>query len=802
MLKNYLLVAFRNLFKNKRYLIVNTFGLGIALACCITSYILVAFNIEFDDFHQEQKVRNVYRLHANVIVNQSDKRQAVGAPSPIGPTAAAEFAGIKGFVRYAGNAVGSASVSYQDPAGKTETFSEGVVFADSSFFDMFDFPLVQGSHAAFQDLQTVFIDEDLATKYFGENDAVGEILTFGFARGVTRKMTVGGVLKKIAVNSSIYVPILMRFEHFVEMREMDQPVWGDWNVPVTFFELEENADPQKIAPLFDRFRAQRNEAFTEQEVQGYSLVPFKSRIDPNNITWSYLNTPINLEPLLVFVVLGMMILLIACFNLTNTSVAMTANRLKEIGIRKSVGASRPQIIGQLIFETVIVVLLSLGVGYLVSKVIVPEFTGMWGLPYGLADLSGVNFVVLLLVLLFLAAVLVGLYPALFGTRFETVSLLKGSVRFKGTNWLTKSLVAIQFAISIMVLAAGVIFIQNTKYQERLEFGYEKDRLLAIDIQEEKEYRRLEAAAERIPEVELIGTTEHHIGYSTYQNPITYENVEYEVRHLEFGERYFELMDFEFIAGRPLAYENANDFQNGLVVSRAFVTKMGIEGDPLGKKVTIRGISRTIVGVIEDFVDNVYSSKEAEPFIFYATVPGRWRQVIVRAEKENLRDVNAKLEEAWKEIFPDKPYISQYQEDILLDSVRQVNGNLQKIFLFLTVLGGILSAAGIFSMASLNIAKRIKEIGIRKALGASVANVVVIMNRPFAFILTASVLLGLVGAYFGTNFVLDLIYARHIPVSIGPILLSAVGIFLLGMGTTGLTIRKAAQCNPVDTLRDE
>lgn len=802
MIRNYLLVAIRTLLKNKRYLVINTLGLGIALACCITSYILIAYNIEFDDFHEASKVKNVYRLHANVVINQADRNQAGGVPSPIATTAVKDFAGIKSAVRYGGNAAGNASVSYQNRDGDIKTFGEYVLFADSGLFEMFDFPLVAGSHEAFKDLQTIFIDEDMAIKYFGDEDPIGEILTLGFARGVQKKMTVGGVIKKIPLNSSLYLPMVMRFEHFVEMREMDLPVWGDWNVPATFFELEENADPATISTLFDQFMDIRNESFKEQEVTSYELIPFKTRINRKDMTWTYLNTMIDIEPLIIFVVLALMILMIACFNLTNTSVAMTANRLKEIGIRKAVGAHRMQIIIQLLLETVIVVILSMAVGFVMSRVIVPEFTSMWGLPYGLSDLGGTNFVILMLLLVFLASILVGLYPAFFGTRFQTVLLLKGNVKFKGTNFLTKSLVAIQFAISIIVLAGGIIFIQNTKYQEAIEFGYDKDKLLSINIQSPQEYRRLQVAAEQIPEIEMIGTTEHQIGYSTYPNPITYDNIEYEVRHLEFGENYFEFMNFEFIHGRPIDWDNTYDFQEGIVVSREFINHVNIQGDPIGKKIILRGDPRTIVGVIEDFVDNLYSSNEAQPFIFYATVPERWRQVFVRADKEDLIEINEKLEASWTEMFPEKPYNSQYQEDMLLAGVRQINRNLKKIFIFLTILGGILSASGIFSLASLNVAKRAKEIGIRKALGASIPNVVRIMNRQFVYIMLGAVALGSLGAYFGATMLLDEIYARHIPVSVVPVFLSALAIMIVGLGTTGFTIYRAAQTNPVDTLRDE
>ena len=176
--------------------------------------------------------------------------------------------------------------------------------------------------------------------------------------------------------------------------------------------------------------------------------------------------------------------------------------------------------------------------------------------------------------------------------------------------------------------------------------------------------------------------------------------------------------------------------------------------------------------------------------------------MIRADENDLKEVNDTLEAMWKDLFPTKPYISRYQEDILLEGMKQTNGNLKKIFLFLTVLGGLLSASGIFSLASLNIARRIKEIGIRKALGASVSNVVMLLNREFVIILVVAGLLGSVGGFFGTEWLLDLIYAYYIPISIFPIVISALAIFTIGILATSITILQAAKANPVDTLRDD
>lgn len=803
MIKNYLLIALRNLLKNKNYVIINTLGLGIAMACCLTAYILIAYNIEFDDFHSDDKVGNIFRVHSHVVINGSDFRQAVSTPSPVAPMAVEDIAGIKRYMRYAGSQGGGASVSYINEATNTNnTFGEYVTYADSTLFDFFDFPLVAGDHRAFKSLHRIFLSEQIAEKYFGDEDPIGKVLTLSFARGVVKKVVVGGVLAKVPVNSSLFLPMVMRFEHFEEMRALDQPAWGDWNVPATYFELEDPSKAEEIAKYFDKYLPRRNEAFKEQVVERVTLEPFKSKIDPTVTTWSYANSVIPIEPLLIFIVLAVMIMLIACFNLTNTSIAMVANRLKEIGVRKSLGANKGQIISQFILETAIIAILALLAGYVMSTIIVPEFTAMWELPYGMEDLSSANLSIMLLSLVLITALLAGIYPALFSAKLNTIALLKGKVQVKGTNLLTRSLVSIQFAISVIVLIGGIVFIQNTKFQEQIDFGYKKDQLMLIDIKSEKEYQALAAKAQLNPKVMAVGATEHQIGFSTYPNPISFEGQETEVRHLEFGKNYFETMDFNFIQGRPIDYSKANDFNEAAVVSRQFLKTLNIQGDPIGQTVTVREQKKRIVGVIEDFVDNVFRSKEPEPYIFYATVGDRWRNMIVRAHGGELSEINEYLEAEWKKMYPTQPYSSRFQEDVVLAESNQTNGNLKKIFLFLTVLGGLLSASGIYSLASLNIARRTKELGIRKALGATMQNILVLLNKEFVIILVIAGLLGSVGGYYGATWILDLIYAFHIPIKLTPVALSAFAIFIIGIATTSITIYRGAKANPADTLRNE
>jgi putative ABC transport system permease protein len=793
MFKNYLQVGFRNLLRNKSYVIINTFGLGIALACCITAYLIVAYNIEFDNFHQDEKVSRIYKIHAHFLEKDGRKTQAITAPTALAPVAATEIAGIDRYTRYIYE---SGYMRYGEKA-----FSEGLVFADSTFFQMFDFPLEAGSHKFFQDKHSIFLTKEYAIKYFGDEDPIGKIITLNFPNEIQIDATVGGVIAKFPINSSFAFNAIMPFENFMDINQLTVDSWGDWRDASTFFEVANHENVPSINKQLSKYIPRRNEAKKDVVVESYKLEQFKAKFTQDDLNNTYVNVRISFVPLLLFVTLAGIILLIACFNLTNTSIALTSKRLKEIGVRKAIGAAQGQIISQFLFETVLTISLALVVGLIMALFIVPAFTTMWNLPYGMKDLSGLNLIVTILILVFVASLLAGMYPAIFNARFKPVSLLKGSVKIKGTNGLTRSLVSIQFALSAIVLIAGVIFIQNNNYQERINFGYDTEMVFTVQVQSESEFEALRNVLARNRKVLYTAVSDHHVGYNNYEFPVKIDTTEYRSRLLGVGKNYFETMGFTLTQGRFLDLENASDFQEGLIVNEAFVEKLNMK-DPLDKIITVHDKKRHIVGVIKNHVDNLFRSKESEPFVFYPAEKKSYKLMLVKAAPEDLAETQKFAEKTWKELFPEKPFNSQFQEDILLENTKRTNSNLKNIFIFLTILGGLLSASGIFSLASLNIAKRTKEIGIRKALGASVPNVVTLLNREFIIILSLSVILGSAGGYYLTKALLDEIYAYHIKVDIIWVFLCASFVFIIGIATTTSTILQAARANPVTTLRSE
>ncbi|MFT7037169.1 MAG: putative ABC transport system permease protein [Cyclobacteriaceae bacterium] len=544
MIKSYLLVGLRNLLKNKSYVIINTFGLGIALACCITAYLIVAYNVEFDDFHSDDKVKNIYKVHSHYTRTEGDPYTQNSAPINFAPNAIKDFSGIKRFTRFSRE---GASVKY----GEDFPFNEGIAFADSTFFEMFDFPLVHGSHDAFKNLESIYISEKIAEKYFKDEDPMGKVLTLNFRNQNEIKAIVQGVIKKVPINTSFNISFLMREEHFMDIYDLDSDNWKDWRDPSTFFELTSNEQAPILSQQFGQYIERRNKAKTDRTVNSYELQHFKSDFNQDDIDWSPASLRLSLLPMIVFVSMAMMILLIACFNMTNTSIALTARRLKEVGIRKVVGASKWQVVTQFLFETVVVIVLALIAGLAMAQIIVPAFLSMWDLGYTMEDLSGANLAFTLLGLVFFTSILAGVYPAIFKSQFRPIVLLKGNVRVKGSNLLTKTLLTIQFALSVIVLIAGISFVQNTEYQEGINVGYNKNKVLLVPIQGEKEYAILKNEVRSSPKVELVGATNNSFGWGSYSIAVGVDTAEYEVVHYGVGENYHEVMGVQIIEGRTL-----------------------------------------------------------------------------------------------------------------------------------------------------------------------------------------------------------------------------------------------------------
>ena len=528
---------------------------------------------------------------------------------------------------------------------------------------MFDFNLLRGSYENFRNQKSIFLSDKLAKKLFADDDPIDKTLILNI-RNKEFEMFVGGVFERPPLNSSFFMEAVIRMENYINIYDVGPNEWEEWREATMLFELTDIDQKESVEEQLNKFVSIRNEAKQDTKTTSYELIPFNEKLYQDETNWSFINNKISIFPLMIFMTLGLIILLIACFNLTNTTIALTLKRLKEIGVRKVVGARRGQIVMQFLFEMTLTILLSIIVGLAMSTILVPEFAAMWGLEYGLEDLNGINLIFALLVLLFISALIAGAYPALNNSKFKPVALLKGSTRIKGTNPLTRILLVVQFSLSVVVLVGGVIFTMNANFQKKVSFGYDLKKILTVSVQSESQYNKLKSAIQQNSQIEEISVTDHHIGWGSYENPIKIDTAEFRTHVYEVGSNYFNAMGLKVVEGRGFIEDSQSDAEESALVDESFVAFHNLE-NPIDTRVIFQQQNYRIIGVVQDHISNLFMDNDLEEGHFYRIAkPEQYHLLIARIDERDLELTKDYIETKWKELFPNKPFESRSQEEIV------------------------------------------------------------------------------------------------------------------------------------------
>jgi putative ABC transport system permease protein len=792
MLKNYITIAIRTLRKNKVYVLVNTLGMGVAMACCMTAYLLIAYNIEFDDYFNDRHVENIVKVMHHYETSLRKDEQELVCPSDLAPAATSEISGIEDFTRYA-HQRGIVSVA-------ENSFEENIRFADSSFFRMFDLELVKGSTKNFSQLQSIFLSESTTAKYFVNEDPVGKILRIDL-NGKTHDVVVGGVLKTLPLNSSFNIDILMRMELFLSAFNVESGEW-DTKQPVTvLFKLNDIRQRAAISRQMSKYLLSENKKDKNFRAVQYELLPFRQKVFQSDVGNTNLRLPIPTIALVIFGSMASIVLLIACFNLTNTTLAFAGKRLKEIGVRKVVGSGRIQIAGQYVLESLLTISLAIIAGFLLAQVMVPQFALMWQLQYGLSDLNNINLLFALMILLFCAAILAGSYPAFANSNISPILLLRGGQHVKGSRTLMKALLVIQFSLSVMVFIAGVVFTGNAGYQQNLNLGYDKENIVKVTIQGEQAYERLKNSIEPNSNIESIAGASSHISpYGAGRKMLKIDTSAFETVVYDIGAGYLGTMGIRVVLGRDFVVDGNHGDRESAIVDENFVLNHHLK-NPVGTRILYNNKLLQVVGVVRNHLSGLKEQNDSEHF-YVLSEPANYSVMVIRTSAADRQQVQTLLENQWKKLFPGKPFQSELQEDIVYEEAGGYNKNLKQILLFLTVLGCLLSVSGVYALAILNVQRRRKEIGVRKVIGASVISIIKLLNRDFAVILGLAVLFGGACGYILTDSLLNSLFFQHIEVSISIALFCGLVIFVVGLSGASITIFKSAVENPVSALRSE
>ena len=790
MFGNYLKVTLRNLSRNLFFVIINILALGLALSIAIVAYLNHKYDADWDKSHI--RAREIYKVIFTREIQGRQQPYGV-TPVPVGNFIGEHISGVEAVIRFT-------CTSSPLKLG-LNNFSRTIGYADPGFLDLFTFPIVKGSAEAFRDRQNILIDESIASAYFGEDDPIGRIMSIFNDKGEEFTYTVGAVFEDLPLNTSFQFRVLTQFDNYLDMWDVDETRWQNW-IAATFLNIPNPEQVETVEKLLADMVPVHNQAREDFQISAFRLQPF---LDVAHDSWDMWNdwwVRRSFHPAAVTAppIMALLILLIACFNFTNTSIAFSSRRLKEIGVRKVVGGHRRQIVAQFMGENFLLTLLALLVALLAARYLTSTYSAMWEYMDLEFSLNPALIIFLVLLLLF-TAFMAGAYPSFYISKFNPVNIFQDKLKIGGRNVLTVILLTFQVSISVMAIISGIIYWQNAVYQDHVYMGYDRDHIIGMRFNSEESFIALRDVVKTNPMILSAGESDEHIGWGNYTRPMEYNGVKQDVAILDIGHGYFETMGLQLLEGRIFTREfEQTDRGRSIIVNEKFADDFGIE-DPIGKRIVMSDtVQLYIIGVMADYFQ--YGTwAEIQPTVFHFVRENRHLFLTVKTEKENLKAVNEYLEDEWKKVIPNFPY-SGFFQDSLMDEARQINGNIKDMYIFLGFIALILSAIGLYTLVSLNIIRRTKEVGVRKVMGASVPQIILKISKPYAVIIAIASAIGLVAGWKSSVGMMASIWEIYTGLNTYTFVIPVVLIVVVAIVSIGWIVYTAASRNPSESLRYE
>ena len=792
MLKNYCKIIFRNLWRYKRYTIINVLGMGVGIAAMVWGFQDYQFAFTFDNFHPHQD--QVYR---GLIYRKDAEGLKGGFPMPAVQMAQHDFAGIKATVRFSGRGV---NVRYDT----SETFSEEVNFTDATLFELFNFPLVAGDRNL-NDRDAVLITETTAKKYFGGQDPIGKVLTFYAGEKWARALTVKGVLKDVPMKSTFRFGILTNFDNLLKEDggKIGPEDWG-WFLDAAYFYVPDPANAVLLEKEMTRYLPLQNMAREDAKVSAFKLVPasqvarWRDVLGNSNAMDQRPGDAAAYGPL----VLAFLIFLSACLNFSNTTVAHAGRRLKEIGMRKVMGSTYRQLIWQLLAECSMIVAASILLSIVLNWWWLPTFNSMFGGVRLEADYFHDGSLMIFIVCMLLGATLLaGSYPAFYLSRFSPTAIFRGSVRFGGSNLFSRIMLGFQLSIAIITVIASISFARNAAFQRNFDYGYHIESSMGVRLNDTTAYTALKNQLSSLRGIIALTGTRQHIGFGARNVVAGSEGMKRQVDLLEVGREYPQTMGLKMAAGRGFDAGMEGDYTSALLITEKMAAMYGWRAnEAVGKRVDIDSTGYTVVGVLKDFQShNLF--QPLMPVAMKLTKENRFQFLIVQAEPKDLAGVFGEVRDAWKSIYPTKPFNGFYQNQVKAEAYRTTS-SVATIFMWFGLISILLTTTGLFALVSLTALKKMKEIALRKVVGASPRHILILINRGYFSIFILSAFLGCFVGWALTRLLLDMIFKINVGVSAGSLVWSVIVLFVIAAVTSGVKVRQAVRTNPVTLLRSE
>jgi len=760
MFRNYLKVALRNIARHKGFSFINIAGLSIGVACCLVISLWVYYLLSFDRFHEKSD-----RLY-QVLAQGDFVKDNPSTPAPLAAALKNDVADIIRATRF--ESTGEKLVSKGEMS-----FYEDVYGMDADFFEMFSFEFVQGDPArALDDLHSVVLVEATARKYF---------------------VTVTAVVKHPPDNSSLRFHMAVPFAiKEIEMREQtgQEMGWG-WYSPNTFVEVGENADADELGTRIEHFMAK----YEGEDCAGLSLLPLSERL----VFFTQAYTQIY-----VFSAIGLFVLLIASINFVNLSTARSANRSREVGMRKAVGALRRNIFNQFLGETTVMALLAVALAVVIVAAVLPTFSGDIGIQLYLGMVPPIALAVALAGLVVLLGLMAGIYPALVASAFRPIQALTSDMGSgRRGSWLRKALVFLQFAISAVLIIGTVVVYQQVAFAESADTGYDRDHLIKVRLTGDSQrlYTKLKddlLADPHIVQAAGSGVAFPYLNWSTgaveWDRKAPDDDIHVYFNSVDYG--FVETMGLPVVEGRALSPDIASD-ASGVMINETMARRLGLES-PVGSRIKAWDNDLEIIGVLKDFHFQPMT-ESIEPIMFVLDQVRLW-QLTIRVAPDDVDGALAAIRQTWERNLSSYPFQYSFVSDDL-EGAYLGTAQMGKLAGFFAALALFVACLGSLGLASRAAQVRAKEIAIRKVLGASARSTVLLLSRELGWcVLAANLIAWPIGYLIMDRWLQN--YSYRISLGVDVFALTLLVTCLAAALAVGHQAIRAARTNPVERLKYE
>jgi len=800
MIKNYFKTAFRSLLRNKSYAAINIAGLAVGIAVCLVIFVIIRFELSFDRFHENKD--RIYRVLTAFSTPKGNETNS-GVPFPLPRALRNDFPQLEKVTTVLSDGNDQVLVlNEQGIAVKKFKEENGVFFVETEFLDIFSFPLLSGNKASLAEPNTALLTKDIAEKYFGNwQDAIGKTIK----RNNTLSLKVVGVLANTPVNSDFQVKVLASF---VSVHDKDRD--DDWQSISSNYGCYFLAPQNFNAAAFDKQLAAFSKKYKAADNTSGQLVQPLSKVHSDGETGNYLQRSASNEMINAMWMIAAFILIIACVNFINLSTAQAVNRSREIGVRKVLGSNRTQLVLQFFCETLLIVLTAVLLAVGITYALLPAVTHLMDIPLQVKIITDSSVLIFCVAAVAGVTLLAGFYPAIILSGFNPITALKSKIAAGSTKGISmrRALVVAQFVIAQALIIGTLMIVKQMDYFQSSSMGFDKEAIINVPVPKDSaSLSRIDYLRDKLQQMKAVQQVSFSFGSPAdnhnWSSDINYDHA---AKGTDFGVNlkwadagYIKTYNIPLIAGRNIY---PSDTVREFLVNETLLKKLGIPNpaNAINKEIDMWDgrMKGLIVGVIKDF--HAHSFREELDPVLITTRKDFYSVAGIKLAQQNMQPTISSIEKLWNQVYPDNVFEFQFLDAKVANFYRQER-RMSSLYTVFAALSIFLSCLGLYGLASFMAVQRLKEVGVRKVLGASMQSVVYLFSKEFILLIGIAFLIAApLSWYFLHQWLQNFQY--RINISWWVFLLGGLASLTVALLTVSYKAVKAAQTNPVKTLRSE